>query len=279
MKIETGRVPVPGELEDFFAATLVVPNLLALSQAEDLVCQQFELRSRRPKNRDITHKTPDSFPFDDLRLYVAVRSDTRYPETGIEGITFEVQIKTFLQHAWSIATHDLIYKSEGVEWPTDRIAYQVKAMLEHAEVSIAEAVPLAKNSVLSKTTLDILRIKKFATIIRQFWGDAAPKDMRRLALNIAELCKLIELPPKKLEQHLREYVKQRGGEPPSNLSPYLGIIECLLIHETERMRAFLAQPPDRENPRRVLVTSEIDLPAGLDLDTLPRAILVKDLGI
>ena len=51
---------------------------------------------------------------------------------------FEVQIKTILQHAWSIATHDLIYKTDTVSWPKERIAFQVKAMLEHAEIAIAE---------------------------------------------------------------------------------------------------------------------------------------------
>ena len=65
-----------------------------------------------------------------------------------------MQVKTFLQHAWGIATHDLIYKTDDVSWSRQRIAYQIKAMLEHAEMSIQEAGRLAEAVALSKTQHD-----------------------------------------------------------------------------------------------------------------------------
>src|SRR5208337_1144238 len=116
LKIETGRIHSPKELEDFFACTIVVENKSAIQKAEDIILNNFVLKERRPRSENSTHKKSDSFPFDDLRLYVKWKDDPALRPTGVDGMLFEVQIKTFLQHAWSIATHDLIYKSDSVSW-------------------------------------------------------------------------------------------------------------------------------------------------------------------
>ena len=168
LKIETGRYENPEDLEDFFACTIVVSNASELKRAEKLICDQFKLKERRPKKRR-TYKTPEEFPFDDLRLYVTVPDGPTTPPTDLSGITFEVQIKTFLQHAWSIATHDLVYKSDDVDWGKQRIAYQVKAMLEHAEVSIQEADKLATSSILAKEDRRTEKIKSGIKLLKSQW--------------------------------------------------------------------------------------------------------------
>ena len=122
-----GRFEEPAALEDFFACTVVVANTSELNQAEEMIRKNFKLRERRPKGKKTTHKTPAAFPFDDLRLYVTVRDDPPMPPTDLSGIAFEVQIKTFLQHAWAIATHDLVFKSDEVDWGKQRIAYQCQS--------------------------------------------------------------------------------------------------------------------------------------------------------
>src|SRR5688572_27425858 len=104
LKIETGRFESPGELEDFFACTIVVANAAEITQAEKSINDNFTVKWRRPPRVEETHKASDAFPFDDLRLYATLPESPALPPSDLTGIVFEVQIKTFLQHAWSIAT-------------------------------------------------------------------------------------------------------------------------------------------------------------------------------
>lgn len=160
LKLETGRFAEPSSMEDFFACTIVVDNLSQIKLAEQLLREQFEIVSRRPKNDEDTHKEPHSFQYDDLRLYSRLKSESFLPDSVLSRIVFEIQIKTFLQHAWSIATHDLIYKSNEISWSKERIAYQIKAMLEQAELSISTVANFSEHQQVSKENSNTKRLKK-----------------------------------------------------------------------------------------------------------------------
>ena len=161
-KIETGRFN-PDILEDFFACSLVVENRSAISEARELVEKYCEIISQKPADPKFTFKKPDSFAFDDLRMYVKLKKSDRIPPNDLNDITFEIQIKTFLQYAWGIATHDLIYKGDTISWSKARLAFQIKAMLEHAEISIEQVELVAASSSLdmsnkeTEALLDILK--------------------------------------------------------------------------------------------------------------------------
>lgn len=227
LKIETGRVRNPSQPEDFFACTIVVPTIARITDAEGLVLSHFELSERRPKDDAITHKNPSEFVFDDLRLYVTRRENSSGRNNDLVGILFEVQIKTVLQYAWSIATHDLIYKTNTVSWPKERIAFQVKAMLEHAEIAIAEAANLSDSSAIAKQDSRTAHILKIISQLEQFWPvDALPDDRKRLAENILLVLKTVDVDVDSLESIL-EAEKTRLGILPIDLSPYAFLIQAL----------------------------------------------------
>lgn len=133
LKIETARVNNPDKLKDFFACTIVVENSTQITKAKNVLDRCFNIISQKPTTDDSTHKPPYSFPYDNLRLYVKLKPDDgmppEHPSNILSDIQFEIQIKTFLQHAWDIATHDLLYKGNSISWAEQRVAYQIKAML------------------------------------------------------------------------------------------------------------------------------------------------------
>ena len=273
LKIETGRFKEPAALEDFFACTIVVANASELEQAEGLICSHFTLRRRKPRKKR-THKAPETFAFDDLRLYVTIREDPTVPPPppNLSGIVFEVQIKTFLQHAWTIATHDLVYKTADVDWGKGRIAYQIKAMLEHAEVSIQEADKLATSSLLAKEDRQTKQIKSGIKLLESQWNqDQLPSDVRRLAENIIALLKLLDLDIAGLKTILNTNKTLRDGFHLANLSPYGTVVQYLFEAEQERMQQLLTGD---DIPARVLIPSEITLPPTSNPATFKNAVFV-----
>jgi ppGpp synthetase/RelA/SpoT-type nucleotidyltranferase len=273
LKIESGRFLNPQALADFVACTIVVANAKEMGEAERLIGENFSVKERRPRNQHQTHKAPDSFPFDDLRLYVCIANTPAEPPTDLIEVVFEVQVKTFLQHAWSIATHDLLYKTDDPNWSTERIAYQIKAMLEHAEIAILEAEALAKSDALAKQDFRTGAIKDSIALIKSQWGpDELPKDVRRLATNISNLIDALRLKIERLEQILNEGKAARAGTHPANLSPYATVVQYLLVNEKEKM-VFLLR--DNKSRTKVLIPEEIELPADIDKTGLRNAVFVK----
>lgn len=230
LKAETGRFETISVLEDLFAASLVVENSASVAAALELIEARFEVVSRRPSDPSLTHKEPSSFVFDDCRLYVRLPEDPERRPKGYVGLVFELQVKTFLQHAWSIATHDLMYKGEESCWATSRIAFQVKAMLEHAELSIAESASLANSDLLNKTNRKTKTSTQLISFLKSVWpAEQLPTDLIRLSSNVAELISWVEWDVEDLQEKARQssYI---GDSPRVNISPYaailLTVIEC-----------------------------------------------------
>lgn len=176
--------------EDLLAATIVVENANQVKEAIRRLLNFFELDHRKPSDGSVTSKRPDSFVFDDLRLYLRLKARDVKKETM--GLVFECQVKTFLQHAWSIATHDLIYKPADVcAWSSARVAYQVKAMLEHAEVAISKVDAIAQSEMLDMHSSDYEERDKIL------------EDLRSLNVDVGEL-------PERVIDNLRSLLRRWG---------------------------------------------------------------------
>ena len=271
LKIETGRYDDPNQIEDFFACTLVVENLDSMAEAESRVRNKFTFYERRPKKNDFTSKPSDSFRFDDTRLYVRWKDVPSVRPAGLSELLFEAQIKTFLAHAWSIATHDLTYKTNEKSWPKERIAFQIKATLEHAETSIQEAKNLAKSTSLKKTDELSERISTIIKLINELWPAVAlPYDKRRLAENIDNLIRSIGVDSQALRQILLKEKDLGRGPKTLNLSPYATIVQSLFNQELEKMANYVT---GRNHRFKIYVPRELELPPSMNASQLKNAIL------
>ncbi|MBK1667195.1 hypothetical protein CKO28_03950 [Rhodovibrio sodomensis] len=258
LKFETGRFSKERIFEDFYVCTIIVPTLLDIDQAEDVVDGKFEQVERRPRDDQHTAKNSSDFRFDSLRKYVRKKpADTGRGE-DIDGLIFEVQIKSILEHAWSLATHDLIYKTNSVSWPKERIAYQVKATLEHADVSIAEAEKLSRSPSVAKRNKDTEEMLSIIELCEDIWPlESLPEDRRRLGENIRNLKRIASIGNDVLGEVVREEIR-RSGILPKNLSPYSFVVQALL-----HSRRFNFIEMVRRSRRQVIIHSEMELPAEL----------------
>jgi ppGpp synthetase/RelA/SpoT-type nucleotidyltranferase len=259
LKLETGRVKDPKNLEDFFACTLVVENINEIKTAVTFIDSLFEIKSRRPPTDDFTHKESYSFAFDDLRLFVTLKKVEYLPPGSLPDLIFEIQIKTFLQHAWSIATHDLIYKSDTVSWSKERVAFQVKAMLEQAEISISGADALSKLPELSKDNYESKALNETKTfLIGIFPAESLPFDLLRLSTIVNDILKAFEMDLPLLKEIIdAETVLHRGVET-LNLSPY-GIIIQSIINQKPALIEKVFKNGYRLKSKGILLPPEVSL--------------------
>ncbi|MCO5275214.1 MAG: hypothetical protein M9900_09870 [Flavobacteriales bacterium] len=255
LKLETGRYE-NGVIDDFFACTLVVENRRSVDAAEELIRKHFHVHERRPKDPARTHKHSDAFPFDDLRLYASIPLSDQVRPTGLEDLRFEVQVKTFLEHAWGIATHDLIYKGDEVSWAKERIAYQVKAMLEHAELSIDQSEQLRQAGSIALENEETIRLSGIIRFLTQRWSeDRLPKDKTRLARTIDTLMFALRLDLPAVEKCLTTEEQKGGGSKTLHLSPYGTILNAVLLHHKDAVQAYSRKYKKRH---RLFVSPEIE---------------------
>lgn len=257
VKVESGRVLSPPMMEDFLACSFVVPNSTSIELALSLIGSEFEIKYRRPPLPNHTRKNADSFPFDDLRLYCVRGNDGSRPKSELDELVFEIQIKTFLQHAWAIATHDLSYKTDDVRWGKDRIVAHLKAAIEYAEISILHADSLSHVSSLQlshkKTSITSSIIE---VMIKNWERNELPKNLRGLAESIQSILTDLKVDPNELANILA-VEKKLNGELPSNLSPYGVVIQSLLKHKEIEIGKFLRT----RGRSKIVLTPELSLPA------------------
>ena len=268
LKLETGRVTDPRKLEDFFACTIVVRNMGEVTEAETIVQRLFEQLERRPPRANYMRSDPFAFDFDHLRLHMRWREDDRLPPSEFTEMPFEIQIKTYLQHAWAIATHDLIYKTDDVNWRKARIAYQVKAMLDHAETSIAHAEQLAAAADLQIENDRIDEIRAVISMLKDVWSEdptRLPEDVRRLAENILVLIRRLGVTAPQLREDLIAKHAEGRGSLIQTLSPFGVVVQTLLRRREDAMKQVLTGQGQRgRRDVRIIIPAEIDLPATID---------------
>lgn len=258
LKLETGRVAKPSALEDFLACTIVVPNSQSIAEAVHRLEERLFVDYRRPPSSVETKKPVDSFPFDDLRMYCCLGNDGSVAPTRYDSVLFEVQVKTFLQHAWSVATHDVSYKTDTVSWGKDRVVAQLKAAIEHVELSLQEVAPLADSPLVALNNPQVILVSNVIDVLKRYWKrDELPDDLRRLANTVADLLVEMDMAANDLDTALyAEVIKNTSL--PLNLSPYGAVLRIVMNERSAELENRLA----RRGRLKVLLTPELDVPAG-----------------
>ncbi|MDO8732137.1 MAG: hypothetical protein Q7L55_06145 [Actinomycetota bacterium] len=260
LKVETGRIASITEVEDVFAATLVVPDATQIEAAVELVLDKYTLQERRPVSNSFTSSSPDSFPFDDLRLYVKYQR-VEGEQSGIpDGVVFEVQVKTFLQHAWAVATHDLIYKTELRDWRRERIAHQIRATLEQAEVVIGGIGSLAGTDLLPTTNQTIADLNAVIALLQMEWSaEELPYNIRRVAESVESLLWVVERRrqadrPAILKKLLQDGKARNSGAHSLDWSPYRSVLNYIAQEYPRRLTQRIKDGTARS---RLLVYPEV----------------------
>lgn len=285
-KLESGRQKKIDEMEDMFACTLVVPTASLIGDAEEFVKQRCTVVERRPASASRTNKPSSDFRFDDLRLYVRIMHDAARPTSPINEIKFEVQVKSFLQHAWTVATHDLIYKADVASWSRSRVAFQIKALLEHAETSIAAMEKLGEVPFLPSDGSPESLEQEIIDVLKREWPlstagsvPGLPVDRKRLASNIRELLGILGLSSGDLSKILSEGYRRNGEMHPISLSPFQVVVDYL-THSHKKQLKTLARTGKFDNKPRgrklysLVLTGEQLGYLGIESDSNHHALVV-----
>lgn len=257
LKLETGRFNSASILDDLFAGMIVVPSYSEIETVEESLRQKFTLVKKKPNDRTFANYSPEHFVFDDLRLYLKFDKDKFLSPTVeyLDGLTFEIQIKTFLQHAWSLSTHDLVYKSENISWSKHRVAYQVKAMLENIELSIASAESLSCSDIINKQDKKFKILGQLVKLVERKWdSESLPKDRKRLAENIYDCITKLGLKV----GALGELIEQTNCNSLMSITPYQSILMALINNKIDLF--------EKNNPKKLLFILSDELAEVLDKD-------------
>lgn len=206
-KIETGRSKKWSEINDLFACTVIIPTL---SHEEEVIefCQNaFEITDKVKRGQ--TKKDPEIFRFDSTRISAKLRGvDVNSNDLGnIYNIIFEIQIKSAFEHAWSVSTHDLVYKSSDIDWKKLRLAAQIKSTVEQLDTLIL-AFEQASSIIKESEYPEIDRKRKLAVATQELFEqkkipeELQPKDMTRFSNNLYTI-----LVSSKKEKNIQEVIK------------------------------------------------------------------------
>lgn len=251
-------------IDDFFACTIVVRNSNEISQASELVETLFDVRERRPESPNKTRDRPTEFHFDDLRLYTTLRPGYS-GHRPINDVLFEIQIKTFLQHAWGIATHDLTYKTDEVKWSKMRVAYQIRAMLEHAELSIEQFDRLAQSDIIAKENSEYMELDYIIDQLKNAWQQSAlPKDLQRLAKTIQRSARILQVPVEDMFRYLTLETSRGKGALSLDLSPLGAIIQSALANHKLDLKKILNKNSGKRNNQRIMISRSVEIPANAE---------------
>ncbi len=189
-KIETGRFESWDSLDDLFAATIIIPNLAMEEEVINYLSSVFEKVILKKKGSD--KKDPEVFRFNSTRFIARYKPLKGLEENIVSKMKFEVQIRSAFEHAWSVATHSLAYKTDEVDWRILRLSAQLKSSVEQLDMLISGYSDIYKHitrhewpMITRKTQLSGFIKEKIET--GKIPKEVVPNDLSRFCDNIINL--------------------------------------------------------------------------------------------
>lgn len=274
MKLMTGRCD-KYLVDDFYACTIVVPNLKAVTQAIELV--KASLRVLEEKPGEETNARPTSFGFDSVRMYCKL-PDSVDPKSYHE-LMFEVQVKTLLEHAWSKATHDFSYKGDDISWAKERLAAQIKAVLDNVDLSINEMENTASSEFLNKRNPSYEELKSIVALLKeQFGAEGGPHtitDYKRLAEQVQRVLSRTNTSIDDLRAHMTNEAAEGRGRHIINLSAYSIILMSLIQQQPDKMKSALEKKRAFPNKGLIVIPFEVVEQWNIDHSKLRSVSILK----
>jgi len=232
-KIETGRFSSFSDLDDLYACTVIVPTLLDEEEIIDIIKEYY--RIIEIKKRNSINKSPEVFRFDNTRI-ICQLIDHEEVKSEMFDLKFEVQIKTALEHAWSISTHAITYKADEISWKKMRLASQIKANIEQLDMLLYNFEKTSDFIAESPYERDITKIK-FLEQIKVFFenktfpSELRPKDLSRFVDNLFKVLEANKLlKPNKIDEIFDYITKEIASDGKSNKIPQsLSLLQYILI--------------------------------------------------
>ena len=190
-KIESGRYSNWDDIDDLIACVIIIPNLSyeesVIQFLQNIFIEEF-LKKKGSRNQSY-----EVFRFNATRFCGRLNypSDNQY----LTKINFEVQICSAFEHAWSVTTHDLAYKSQSIDWKILRLAAQLKSTVEQLDMITLGASQINKYIIEHQWPETVIKSKIADFIINLFNNksipkipeEVRPKDLSRLVDNIYTL--------------------------------------------------------------------------------------------
>lgn len=259
-KIEFGIFNDVNEIIDLFRATIVVATKREVNALKSEISKKFQI-IKTIENRS---KKPSDFIYDDLHLYIKYKPKIKIPGKEYLETPFELQIKTFLEHAWAKATHDILYKGTELSWQNYRIAHQIKAMLEQSDEILAQ-IPEISFICPTNEYEQFKEQNDIINLLNRKWKDEGlPQDRRRLSGNIKLLLDYCKESTKFLEQQLNLEENRLLIEAKS-ITPFQAILGIIIKKRPTQLILGLSS----HKPKKVFVSSSLrsslgTIPADLE---------------
>jgi Region found in RelA / SpoT proteins len=281
-KIEQSR---SDKIDDVYAGTIIVKNRLDVKNCCELLEKDktlgIALKRKLPKDFEKSSFSAETFTFDSVRMYFKTsKPDINSPyyhlnkvfEREIFNEVFEIQIKTLLDEAWGKASHDFSYKTDGnLSWAKSRLMFQIKALLENAEMALSHPEILSEVEILQKSDDRLDKLNNIMQFYRENWGkELLPNDMKRLAENTRDLLDYLSQNLDWLKNIIQLETAAGRGSNIMNLSPYWIVVQSII--ETMGWMEFLKRIDKSLNNKKNTfpIIQELERPENINLNNFPN---------